>query len=308
MLALIAACTFGTVTLLVVGLTMKSEREIMQERMRAHSQVGQVGPSVVELDLEAAFRERILLPFLRWFAGIGMRFTPSGATQAIEEKLETAGRPWNLGSREFVGLKVLSILIFVVLGIVAWRVSDTSPPLRLLLLIVIIFIGVILPDFLLQRAINQRQFRIRRALADTLDLLSVSVEAGLGLDGAMQKVIEKLKGPLSDEMGRALQEMQIGKLRADALKDMAKRVKVQELSTFVAAVCQADQLGVSIAKVLRVQSETLRTQRSQRAREAAARLPVKMLFPLVIFIFPVIFIVIAGPGAILIARAFGIGK
>ena len=111
MLALIAACTFGTVTLLVVGLTMKSEREIMQERMRAHSQSGGSTAGTVDLDLEAAFRERILLPLLRRLADIGMRFTPSGAIQAIEEKLETAGRPWNLGGREFMGLRVLSIAL-----------------------------------------------------------------------------------------------------------------------------------------------------------------------------------------------------
>ena len=308
MLALIAACTFGTVSLLIVGLTMRSEREIMQERMRMHSQSGGATVSSVELDLEAAFRERVVLPFLRWLADIGMRFTPSGAIQAVEEKLETAGRPWNLGGREFMGLRVLSIALSVLLGVASAKIIDASPFLRVVLLIIIIFIGAILPDYLLQRAVNQRQLRIRRALADTLDLLSVSVEAGLGLDGAMQIVVEKLKGPLSDEMERALQEMQIGKLRAEALKDMAKRVKVPELSSFVAAICQADQLGVSIAKVLRVQGETLRSQRSQRARETAAKLPIKMLFPLVFFIFPAIFVVIAGPGAIQIARALGIIK
>ena len=308
MLALIAACTFGTVSLLIVGLTMRSEREIMQERMRMHSQSGGATVSSVELDLEAAFRERVVLPFLRWLADIGMRFTPSGAIQAVEEKLETAGRPWNLGGREFMGLRVLSIALSVLLGVASAKIIDASPFLRVVLLIIIIFIGAILPDYLLQRAVNQRQLRIRRALADTLDLLSVSVEAGLGLDGAMQIVVEKLKGPLSDEMERALQEMQIGKLRAEALKDMAKRVKVPELSSFVAAICQADQLGVSIAKVLRVQGETLRSQRSQKARETAAKLPIKMLFPLVIFIFPAIFVVIAGPGAIQIARALGIIK
>ncbi|MCL6630717.1 MAG: type II secretion system F family protein, partial [Armatimonadetes bacterium] len=142
------------------------------------------------------------------------------------------------------------------------------------------------------------------SLADTLDLLTVSVEAGLGLDGAMQKVVEKLKNPLSEELGRALREMQIGKLRAEALKDMASRVRVQELSSFVASICQAEQLGVSIARVLRVQGDTIRSQRSQRARETAAKLPVKMLFPLVFCIFPAIFVVIAGSGAISIWRAF----
>lgn len=133
----------------------------------------------------------------------------------------------------------------------------------------------------------------------------MSVEAGLGLDGAMQRAVEKMKGPLPSEMERALREMQIGKLRAEALRDMAQRVKVAELSSFVAAVCQAEQLGVSIAKVLRVQGETLRTQRSQRTREAAAKLPVKLLFPLIFFIFPALFVVVLAPGVIRTVKALG---
>ena len=161
---------------------------------------------------------------------------------------------------------------------------------------------------MLQRTVSERQAGIRRVLPDTLDLLTVSVEAGLGLDGAMQKVVEKLRSPLSDEMVRALQEMRIGKLRVEALRNMAKRARVQELTTFVAAICQADQLGVSIAHVLKVQSDTLRTVRSQKAREAASKLPVKMLFPLVFCIFPALFVIILAPGVINIARAFGIGK
>src|SRR5439155_22304528 len=140
-------------------------------------------------------------------------------------------------------------------------------------------------------------------LPDILDLLIVSVEAGLGFDDAIDKVVEKMKGPFPDELRRVLQEMQLGKKRVEALRDMAARIEVSEVSTFVAAIYQADQLGVSMARVLHVQAETMRVARSQRIREMAAKLPVKMLFPLVFFIFPAIFVIIIGPGVISIMKA-----
>ncbi|MGB9587961.1 MAG: type II secretion system F family protein [Armatimonadota bacterium] len=300
---IIALLAFGTAALLTIGLTMRSERAIIRERL-AEVDESATAPSAVDLEFEAAFRERVLLPCLRSLARIGLRLTPRGTLRSIEEKLEMAGRPWNLTARDFIGLRVLSLAVFIIIGLSLVKLMETGPVLELVMLILIVFIGAVLPDYLLQSAINSRQASIRRSLADTLDLLTVSVEAGLGLDGAMQKVVEKLKNPLSEELSRALREMQIGKLRAEALKDMASRVRVQELSSFVASICQAEQLGVSIARVLRVQGDTIRSQRSQRARETAAKLPVKMLFPLVFCIFPAIFVVIAGSGAISIWRAF----
>ncbi|MCL6520221.1 MAG: type II secretion system F family protein [Armatimonadetes bacterium] len=305
MLILISALTFGTVVLLFLGLTMKTEREIIQDRIRQHQEMDASILSSIEAELERPIKQRIIAPILLKLANLVSSFTPAGALRAIDDKLETAGRPWSLSAKEFVGLRVLSTGASIVFGSLLSNFIDAQPPIRILAFVLIVFIGIILPDYLLQRAINNRQTQIRKVLADTLDLLTVSVEAGLGLDGAMQKVTEKLHNPLSDEMTRALQEIRIGKMRMEALRDMARRVKVTELSSFVTAVCQADQLGVSIAKVLRVQGETLRTQRSQKAREAAAKLPVKMLFPLVFFIFPALFVVIAGPAFIQIFRQLG---
>ncbi|MDH7480976.1 MAG: type II secretion system F family protein [Armatimonadota bacterium] len=305
MLILISALTFGTVVLLFLGLTMKTEREIIQDRIRQQQEVDSSILSSIEAELERPIKQRIIAPILIKLANLVSSFTPAGALRAIDDKLETAGRPWSLSAKEFVGLKVLSVGASIVVGSLFSKFIDAQPPIRILAFVLIVFIGIILPDYLLQRAINNRQTQIRKVLADTLDLLTVSVEAGLGLDGAMQKVTEKLHNPLSDEMTRALQEIRIGKMRMEALRDMARRVKVTELSSFVTAICQADQLGVSIAKVLRVQGDTLRTQRSQRAREAAAKLPVKMLFPLVFFIFPALFVVVAGPAFIQIFRQLG---
>ena len=147
--------------------------------------------------------------------------------------------------------------------------------------------------------------RIRKSLPDTLDLLVVSVEAGVGFDGAVAQVAAKQAGPLADELRRALQEMRLGRTRAEALRDMAVRVDVPEVSRFVAAITQADRLGAGVAEVLRTQSETARTQRMQRVREAAASLPTRMLFPLVFFVFPALFVVLLGPGLINLFKMLG---
>ena len=306
MLPLIAICTFGSIALLVVGLTMRSERSIIRERMFEQARPREGTLNSVELEMAVPFTERIALPFLRRLSGFAMRFTPGGAAQAVEEKLETAGRPWHMGYKEFVGVRVLSVLVMSLTGIAAINFFHVSPMLRGLGLIAVVLCGLALPDYLLENAIRNRQSGIRKVLADTLDLMTVCVEAGLGLDGAMQKVVEKLDSPFSKEIHRSLQEMRVGKLRADSLRDMAKRIRIPEVSSFVAALCQADQLGVSISRVLRVQCDTLRSVRSQKAREAAAKLPVKLLIPLVFFIFPAIFVVVIAPGAVQTARSLGL--
>lgn len=306
MLFLISICAAGTISLLLVGVTMKSERAIIQERMVLHSQGMAPSTTAIESDMELPFRERVVLPFLRRLASLAASITPAGAIQAAEEKLDAAGRPWRLGGKEFVGLKVLSIGVFVVLAIVGAKYVNAGPFARLALFILLLVVGMLIPEAVLGNVASKRQAAIRRVLPDTLDLLLVSVEAGLGLDGAIQKVVEKLESPLSDELSMALQEMQLGKRRAEALRDMADRVKVPELSSFVAAIIQADQLGVSVSKVLHVQSETVRTARSIRAREAAAKLPVKMLVPLVFCIFPALFVVVLSPGAVRIAKAMSV--
>ncbi len=304
MQVLITICVLGSAILVLVGLCMQSERGMIRGRLLRQSR--QPDPlNSLDNEMQQSFMERIVMPFLRRVSDFAARFTPGGASQVVEERLETAGRPWNMGYREFMGLKVLSVLIWTLAGLAFARVLDTTPMLRIVVVLVMMVCGAALPDYLLESAMRKRQSGIRKVLADTLDLMTVCVEAGLGLDGAMQKVVEKLHSPFSDEIRRSLQEMRVGKLRTDALKDMAKRTRVQEVSSFVAAICQADQLGVSISRVIRVQCDTLRNMRSQKAREAAAKLPVKLLVPLVFFIFPVIFVVVIGPGALQTARSLG---
>jgi tight adherence protein C len=160
--------------------------------------------------------------------------------------------------------------------------------------------GYTIPEFWLGGRVKKRQKAILLMVPDTLDLLTISVRAGLGFDGALGKVVEKLKGPLTEEFRRALAEIRVGKARRDALRDIVPRTEVPALTNFIGAIIQAEQLGVSISKVLQVQSEQLRIERRQRAEEQAARAPIKMLFPLVGCIFPSLFIVILGPAIILI--------
>jgi tight adherence protein C len=163
-------------------------------------------------------------------------------------------------------------------------------------------IGYIGPEFWLGRRVKARQKAIIRMIPDSLDLLTISVRAGLGFDAALAKVVEKVKGPLSDEFRRALAEVRVGKTRRDALRDIIPRTEVPALTSFIGAIIQAEQLGVAISKVLQVQSEQLRIERRQRAEEAAAKAPIKMLFPLVGCIFPSLFVVILGPALILIMQ------
>ena len=161
-----------------------------------------------------------------------------------------------------------------------------------------------LPDMYLNLCRRQRSESILKSLPDVLDLLSVSVEAGLGFDAALQKVVEKSQGPLADEFDTALNEIRMGKPRREALRDMARRVEVDDVSTFVGAVVQADTLGVSISNVLAVQAEQVRQKRRQRAEEKAQKAPVKILIPMLFFIFPTIFIVLLGPALLQIGKVF----
>lgn len=215
-----------------------------------------------------------------------------------------AGNPRFPNLIEYLGLKLLSAAAVIPLGIIGLAYLDLAWGVRGTALAIVIGIGIWLPDIVLQRIIEGRQAAIRRALADALDFLVVSVEAGIGLEGAIQRVVQRSRGPLPDELRRVLEQVRLGRSRADALRDMGQRTQVQELMSFVAAIQQAETMGVSIAKVLRTQAEAVRRRRAERAREAAAKLPVKLLFPLVFFIFPALFVVILGPAAIRFADLF----
>ncbi|UCH36149.1 MAG: type II secretion system F family protein [Armatimonadota bacterium] len=302
MLLIISALTFVAVSLMVTSAMrprLAAVRERIDDYMLPQQEAYHGHPW-----LETGFGSRVLLPALRALGKTVSGFTPSGALEKIRRKLDMAGNPRHIGVIEYIGLKALAVALAVVAGILLLRFAPFEGLLLWAVTAVAVAVGFWLPDIVLQRIIETRQSAIRRALPDVLDLLVVSVEAGVGFDGAMQKVVEKSGGPLPQELGRVLEQVRLGKSRADALREMGQRTQVPDLVSFVAAVQQAELLGVSIAKVLRVQADAARERRSQRAREAAAKLPVKLLFPLVFFIFPALFVVILGPGAIRFAELF----
>ena len=304
---ILLAFLIGTLFTLALFGVLGAEREAVARRLdalgRPHSPSGLL-PSLAEEELDGGWRERLWAPVRLRLAALGARLTPAGTAESLRAALARAGNPAGLGVREFAGLQAASL---VGGGLLAAPLCLLLPhtETRLLLVGLGAVIGRTLPAALLEQAIRRRQAIIRRALPEAIDLLVVSVEAGLGLDGALAKVTEKMRGPLAEELTRARQETRLGRTRGQALRDMAARIDLGEVKTFVAAVYQADQLGTSIARVLRAQSQMARAARVQRVREQAARLPVTMLFPLVLFIFPAIFVVLLGPSLLRLMASLG---
>jgi tight adherence protein C len=224
---------------------------------------------------------------------------PSPAREKAREKLTTAGMVRYIGEAEFLFISALAGAVGVVAAVMFFQwFGPKSPFLALVGAILLLVVGALLPDYWLQNRVNARKDTIRRMLPDALDLILVSLEAGMGFDAAMSRVRDKFPGPISDELDRVLQEMRLGKTRAAALKDMADRTALPEVSSFVSAICLADQLGVAMSQVLKAQSQALREKRMMFVKEMAQKLPVKMLFPLVFCIFPAIFVVVVGSGVI----------
>jgi tight adherence protein C len=240
-------------------------------------------------------RPGVLAPVLTRLRGYSSQLGPLQANDDLRFRLARAGLPAAADQRRFLSMRIGLTLGLPALASVAILGEAVVNPLAPLFVVALAGLGWRLPSLWLSRRIDARQGQIVRSLPDTLDLIVVSVEAGHGLEAALQIVSTKLKGPLSQEIEQTLQEMMVGKPRRDALRELANRTDVPDLQLFIAAIVQADQLGVSIAQVLRVQAEAQRVRRRQRAEEQAAKAPVKMLIPLVTCIFPSLLIVIIGP-------------
>ena len=298
---LIAGVAAIAILLIVFSLGGSSPVDPVQARL---TQLGSMqAKNLEELELQQPFVERTLRPLAARLSGTVSRVTSSSFTETAEKRLALAGNPGDMRVADWLGVKaigaivgaILFFLLFFIIGLFSF------PPIVALLMVPIggVF-GFIAPEFWLGRKVRARQHAILLMIPDALDLLTISVRAGLGFDAALGKVVEKLQGPLTDEFRRALAEVRVGKARRDALRDIIPRTEVVPLTNFIGAIIQAEQLGVSISKVLQVQSEQLRIERRQRAEEQAAKAPIKMLFPLVGCIFPSLFIVILGPAIILI--------
>jgi tight adherence protein C len=250
-----------------------------------------------EIELSLPFTERVIAPIISGLAQFAMRFSPAESQKALQHRLDLAGNPYDMS--RFLGTRLLAALLFGGLGfVVTFLADDIALWQRIVMPVVGAALGYYLPLMSLGSAIRKRQRNVLRALPDALDLLTICVEAGLGFDGAMAKVAEKWDNDLCEAFRRVIQELQLGKLRREALRDMADRMEVPDVSTFVAAIIQADQLGVSIARVLRIQSEQMRVRRRQRAEELASQAGIKMLPAIAFLIFPSIYIILLGPAVI----------
>lgn len=291
-----------SIILLFVGLSVPSKPSLEQERLQTY---GTRPRTLTEMEMSQPFSERVVLPTIRNMAALANRVTPQRNVEEIRHKLDLAGNPNDWTVSDFMGVRGLAAIMTATFTLAVMLVGK-SPMLNTILITTVgAILGYYLPMFWLNLKISTRRHEIEKALPDALDLLTISVEAGLGLDAAMVKVAEKWDNELSRAFGRANAEVRLGKLRREALRDMSTRSGVASLSNFIAAVIQADQLGVSLAKVLRIQSEQMRVKRRQRAEELAAQAPVKMMFPLVFLIFPAILIVLLGPSIIIFSQSGG---
>jgi tight adherence protein C len=292
---LIAVLAAAAVLLITYGVAARPSEDAVQARL---SQLVVQPKTLEEMELQQPFYDRVMRPVIQRLSRAGRR-QEGGAIARIDAKLERAGYPGGLRGADWVGVKLMAMIGFAVLGLIlGLLLTGGSFVVALLFLVGGAGIGYIAPEFWLGRRIKARSFGMVLQLPDALDLLTISVEAGLGFDAALAKVVEKMEGPLVDEFRQALAEVRMGRPRREALRDVANRADAQPVSNFIGAIVQAEQLGVPIAKVLQIQSNQLRIERRQRAEEAAAKAPVKMLFPMVGCIFPTIFIVILGPAVV----------
>jgi tight adherence protein C len=287
------------VILTIVGLRSRQEETPLEERLNEYIASGE-DITLEEIELSQPITERILVPIITKIGEVTERFTPQNAIEQTEKKLELAGNPPGIdptifwAARFIAAIGVGGILIFVFsLGSMNWTWGR-----KLLMTGIFSLIGFFMPQLLLQSRINTRQDTIRKSLPDALDLLTICVQAGLGFDAAMSRVAEKWEDALADEFSRTLREIQLGNVRRVALRNMSDRIGIAEMTSFVAAIIQSEQLGVSMAKVLRIQSDQMRVRRRQIAEEKAQQAPVKMLFPMALLIFPSLLIILLGPAGL----------
>jgi tight adherence protein C len=260
-------------------------------------------PDQMRRELEKPFNERVTGPFFGRLTDLGRRFTPADQSARLRRKLDLAGNPTGWDTDRVLAFKMLGLLVGGVTGFVVPLLFG-NVLWALVFGVGLAVLGLFAPNIVLYQKAYDRSARITRELPDALDLLVISVESGLGFDAALSQVARNTDGPLADEFFRVLQEMQLGTGRADAMRALADRTDVTDLRGFITSMVQADSFGIPIANVLRIQAREMRIRRSQRAEEAAQKVPVKILFPLIFCIMPTLFIVIMGPAAIQMIQSF----
>jgi tight adherence protein C len=298
---LVLAFLFAGAAVFVLGEVTTYPARLKARSVKRAADYGRVRVRTSEHEL-VRFRERVLAPAAGKLAEIPIRLSPRTSVEAIGSKLVAAGLAQRLSVPGFLALKGGSTIGGCLLGLLFAAVGSLAS--ALLFMPALGALAFLAPDWVLNMRMRSRREAVRSELPDALDLLAVSVEAGLGFDGAVTKLIEHMSGPLVDEFALMLNEIRVGESRPVALRKMADRVDAQELSTFVRAVIQADQLGISLGRILRVQAADTRLRRQAAAEEKAMKAPIKMLFPTVIFIFPAMFLVVLGPAFLNLSALF----
>jgi tight adherence protein C len=295
--------TFLGVLLVFVVVDMR-QKERNRPVALLQSQVGPVEGSFDQRALEGTAVSRVLMPGVKRIGRGIARVTPFDLAERINRKLVLAGNPEGWDAERVVALKIIGGIGGLVGGLLLMTLLPVSGMLKLSGVVIFCLLGYTIPSTQVNAMAGKRQRLIQKQLADVMDLLTISVEAGLGFDAALGQVVKNVPGPLAEELARLLQEIQIGVSRADAFRQLGERTTVPELEGFVLSMIQADLFGVSIANVLRAQSKELRLKRRQRAEEIAQKIPVKLLFPMIFMVLPALFIIVLGPGAIQLSEQF----
>jgi tight adherence protein C len=303
MIGIISLTTFITIccVFILVFTTLMKDKIEVQQRMRKFISSNEKNSS----QMEGTFYERLLKPVWENLFGIIKRVTPQNYMTELDKRIREAGSPMNLNASSLISLQA-GVFLLEIIGVISIWIGFRTPILKIFITLAILMaITYIFPKLFLKQKIQQRQKEIEKSLPDVIDILTVSIEAGLSFDGAMSKLVEKMSGVLVQEFSIVLKEMKVGVSKRDALKSLIDRVPADNLITFTGAVIQADQLGVSVGNVLRIQSSLMRQKRRQKASELAMKAPIKMLFPMVFFILPTVFIILLGPVILKIIQMFG---
>jgi tight adherence protein C len=302
LIMLIMLTLFGAIVLLAAALIGRGKTSVMESRIqdfRNRTAVStEFGP-----DLDVAFADRVLKPGVESIARGFSKILPQSVLSDVQHQLLMAGSPMRFNT--FLTFWLTSIALFIALALMVFVTLPADAFIQKVVAgVLFLILGYTFPRMWLKSKVKAKQKAVLRSLPDTLDLITTCVEAGLGLDAALSRVAEKGEGPLAEEVQKMLRDVAMGKLRREAMTELSDRVGIPELTNFINSIIQAEQLGVGIGQVLRVQSEQLRTQRRQRAERLAHEAPIKMLFPLVLFVFPAFLAVILGPAGIRIVQSF----
>lgn len=303
MLLLLALILFAGAIAALGAAFAKEQPQGLARALDALERSGHAGQELVD-EVDPPFAERILAPFQARALTLGRRLTGADKAERLRRRLDLAGNPQGWTVDRVLSMKVLFAVILPIVVLAYGAMLGGSPTTLVVIAIAAAALGFMGPDLYLQNKSAHRADQIRRSLADAVDLLTISVEAGLGFDAAVQQVARNTDGPVAEEFSRVLREMQLGMSRSDALKAMGARSNVEDLNTFVGSMVQADAFGIPIGQVLRVQSSEIRVKRRQYAEEKAQQVPVKIMIPLILFILPCLFVVVMGPAVLNAIDAF----